>query len=449
MPDDPDDSGSNTNGNINSGEAYERKKHRAKVARVRLNESIEQLSIAIHVAGTQSKDRADQWQGVIRPSGLGASSVPMCLTEASQTADAAKKWDRPTFVGHAAKIIEYLNSQCDLLMRELIAAKNELKDGDDSNKRKADENGGVYTEAMESKRSRVEQALELQRTVEQGEIRPVIEITDSNGMDMILGSSPRVCSNIASFVDPVSLVRCTQVSRSFQRHFSKSSAWNDLAVHRFGFFNVRQWREKLEDDDEGISCQPLRLYKHMDAANVMPHFNHDGMFLLGEARLQGIISAWTFLVERSNGETLRSCKRPDGQNVFTSLPVVELRTVVQNTGKNAGMIMIREQLQSVDASTRRRGVEMKEIVWDERFKKRVLNLDGSLRASPVEGKMICQLGLFESAVIQTHIHAQGCSTISKFVQRSNFTKVLVQITDGTTVPLVVPFPRDHSHNLEH
>ncbi|GKY93391.1 hypothetical protein MPSEU_000306700 [Mayamaea pseudoterrestris] len=444
--DDPDDSGSNAN-NVNAGDAYERKKHRAKVARVKLNESIEQLSIAIHVAGSQSKERADQWQTVVKPSSsFITSSVPTCLTEATLTAEQAKKWDRPTFVRSAAKMVEYLNTQCDLLMRELVSTKNELKNGD--HKRKADENGAVYTEEMEAKRCRVDQVLHHNQ---QG---LAIDITIRNGMDLILGSSSRVNSCIASFLDPKTIVRCTQVSKTFKRHFDGSVAWNDMAIQRFGFFNVRQWREKLEDADEGISCLPLRLYKCMDAENVMPHFNHDGMFLLGEARLQGVVSAWTFLVERSNGETLRSCKRSDGQDTFTSLPVVELRTVVQNTGRHDYPIIIREQLQSVDASTRRRGVEMKEISWDERFSKRIVNLDGSVhfsssRPRPAVGNVICQLGLFESAVIQTHIHAQGCSTISKFVQRSNFTKFLVQIRHGTTVPLVIPFPRDHSHTLEH
>ena len=41
-----------------SGAAYERKKQRAKDARVKLNDAIERLSIAMSLAGSQSKQRS-------------------------------------------------------------------------------------------------------------------------------------------------------------------------------------------------------------------------------------------------------------------------------------------------------------------------------------------------------------------------------------------------------
>ena len=99
---------------------------------------------------------------------------------------------------------------------------------------------------------------------------------------------------------------------------------------------------------------------------------------------------------------------------------------------------------------------MVEIDWDDRFKKRILNLDGSAyvvrvraarRSSESIYRELCRLRLYEAVVMETNIHARGCATTSKFVQKSNFTKLLVQIRDGTTVPLVIPFPRDASHLL--
>jgi hypothetical protein len=88
-----------------------------------------------------------------------------------------------------------------------------------------------------------------------------------------------------------------------------------------------------------ILKQMIQQYQDgkMDAANEMPHFHHEGMFLLGGVCLSGKVSAWTFLIERSNSETVRSVKRPltagAGNNVgmYTSILVVQLWTATQNT----------------------------------------------------------------------------------------------------------------------
>jgi hypothetical protein len=154
---------------------------------------------------------------------------------------------------------------------------------------------------------------------------------------------------------------------------------------------------------------------------------------------------------------MRSVQRPPslpGSGLYTSVPVVQLWIVIQNTGIHDESVVIREQTLTVDASTRRRGEEMKEIDWDDRFRKRICDLDGSLHAplapigsSPSLYPELCRLRLFDSVIIETNIHAKGCSTTSKFVLRSNFTKILIQIRDGTTVPLVIPFPRDALHLL--
>lgn len=108
------------NGVPHQGEAYERKKQRAKAARVKLNESIERLSIAIHLAGTQSKQRRTQWQALpVASNNSNADTNRQAslglLQECMQVAESAKKWDRPSFVGAAASLIQgYVNYRFDI-----------------------------------------------------------------------------------------------------------------------------------------------------------------------------------------------------------------------------------------------------------------------------------------------------------------------------------------------
>ena len=180
------------------------------------------------------------------------------------------------------------------------------------------------------------------------------------------------------------------------------------------------------------------------------------MILLAEARMPHKVSAWVSMVERSNGETSRSVRQTDGR--YTSLPLVELRLLIQNTG-SAVPIAVKEQVIVVDASTRRRGEEWREVTGDGRFAKRLLLLDGDRHDTVTttdarsnattttlntkrEGELF-RLGLFDWVVMVVHIHCKGCSTSSKFQQRANFTKLLVQL-NGITVPLVIPFFREGS-----
>jgi hypothetical protein len=448
--------------------AYERKKKRAKDARVRLNESIDRMAIAISLAGTQSKQRVQQWRQVVV-----ATAAPVQMVEACvRTAESAKKWDRPSFVGAAATLIHGLNAQCEALMRELVAVHCNLE---------ATTNGSSTT-TIGAPRSDGQSSLAAPQTIavriQNSEKRAstptnvaikrqrVNDVNDGvRGQDVVVAtwtkypgdenqgsifSEIKTIERIASYLDPHSLLKCRAISMAWTNAFGSvnEKVWEDLATARFGYFNVRQWRDRMDSGDEGIPVTGMILYKSMDSANVAPHFAQDGLLLLGQARLPGKVSAWTYLVERSNGETLRSVRRESslpGTGIFTSMPVIELRTVVQSVSD--GPLTIRKQTQTVDASTRRRGEEMKEIEWDERFKKRLLNLDGSLRpisytAIRGESEYLCQLSIFDVVVIVTYIFAKGCSTTSKFVQRSNFTKVLFQISNGTTVPLVIPFPRD-------
>lgn len=504
-PPSPTPSATGSNASLAGAFAYERKKQRAKDARIKLNDSIERLGIAINLAGTQSKQRVAQWHASSSNNNVSIGSRHQkagmqIMQDCSQTAESAKKWDRPSFVGSAAQLVQGLNAQCEALMREVLHLQEQQKksgsntagtttttsldvkahmatagpttSGTDAatellpchEKRPAmpQSVATAEDESVATKRRRVEEVPPLEKEQSlypepppgKATHQPTMGTSASGGSvltDAGIFADKKALNRIASFLDPVSVLRCQRVSKSWKDSgtFSGDEVWQDLSVSRFGFFNLRQWRGKLDDEDEGGSTPGMVLYKSMDSGNVMPHFPHEGMFLLGEATLPGKVSAWTYLVERSNGETLRSVLREPsmaGNGIYASLPVVELRTVIQNTGVYSEPIVIREQIQTVDASTRRRGEEMREIEWDDRFSKRVQRVDGtSIVPEPSRDgcKVLCRLKLFEVAVIETYIYARGCSTTSKFVQRSNFTKVLVCLK-GTTVPLVVPFPRDAS-----
>jgi hypothetical protein len=462
----------------NAGAAYERKKQRAKDARIKLNDAIERLSIGMNLAGSQSKQRSNLLANRITQTEIRAKSLQVC-DECNKLADQAKKWDRPSFISTAASMVEGLNSQCDFLMRELVALQERLGDvngsgsGNGSSGAKpgsasaavseeqvtshpdhkrhdhpvSPDNNGTVSHATKRLRG-ISMTDQSQSAESEGDIHHVDVSSDET---IVFGG-------VAKMLDPISLSRCPCVSRSWRdmQVFENDDAWLNLAVKRFGFYNIRQWTEKLEDGDSAGKCVPkMDLYREMNAANVMPHIQHEGGFLMGDAKIPGRISGWVFMVERSNGETLRSVKREPGSSApgngaYQSRPVVELRIVIQNTGMANYPIVIKNQQISVDISTRRSGGELKEISWDERFSKIVKNLDGTRRevtakqsTYDVQGEL-CRLNLFESAILEVHINARGCSTTSKFQQRSNFTKILVCL-DGTTVPMVIPFLRDGTH----
>ena len=116
-----------------------------------MNESIDRLAVAIDLAGTQSKQRAEMHsrldvndsrsttaQVISPPPVAGAAVLPtssLCTTTSMpipttgekltvflnttksmehvhKTADSAKMWDRPSFVGAAATLMQGLNAQC-------------------------------------------------------------------------------------------------------------------------------------------------------------------------------------------------------------------------------------------------------------------------------------------------------------------------------------------------
>jgi hypothetical protein len=74
----------------NAGAAYERKKQRAKDARIKLNEAIEHLSISMSLAGSQSKHRNTLLSRLVMTTESRAKSL-QTSDECAKLAEQAKK----------------------------------------------------------------------------------------------------------------------------------------------------------------------------------------------------------------------------------------------------------------------------------------------------------------------------------------------------------------------
>lgn len=278
---------------------------------------------------------------------------------------------------------------------------------------------------------------------------------------------------VSSYLDPKSIKSCACVAKLWSTNddnadnvfrpsdadnvFLSDDVWLDLCVLRFGMTNVRQWQQEGHDDDdnedenEGVPLMAMfDLYHRMDHANVKPPCLREGNVLLGHARIGRSVSAWCSIVERSNGETARCVRRvrDDASRGYVSLPLIELRILIQNIGSSDMPVKVKDEGVTVDASTRRRDETMHEVTSDERFDRIAMTTNGtvlhrsssSLASSAGEQNEMCCLNLFQSAVVVSYVHARGCATSFKFRRRANFVKILV-VVDGTTVPLVIPFSR--------
>jgi len=268
----------------------------------------------------------------------------------------------------------------------------------------------------------------------------------------------RVVTAIGAFLDPRSIIQNMLVSQSWRCRlgpFKADTIWSPFCVNRFGAIQVREWKNRY-DEEEMLTIDHSRdernlmltLYQQMNEANVKPKCHYEGLLHLGGGKIDNVVCAWVSLVERSNGETRRSVLSwKDNEVQYSSLPIVELRILMQNVGISSGGIYIPDQIISIDASTKRRGEEMFEITSDQRFAKKVINLDGSdhIESSSLTStsssdsgvKQLAKLGLFESVVITTYIHVKACPTTNKFKSRAKYVKILVNVR-GTTLPLVVP-----------
>jgi len=248
-----------------------------------------------------------------------------------------------------------------------------------------------------------------------------------------------ILMTLASFLDPASLVTSFCVSKYWNAldAFRSDETWRFICTRRFGVENVKAWES---------SRRWIEIYREMATLNIPPFCTIQGSEAIGKGKVKGV-SAWASVERRSNGETARSVKvkgKEDGFDRYTSLPIVEVRILIQNTATADGVAVVPEQTLSIDTSTRRRGDEMIEVLSDDRFRKSIANLDGSpfvnnCTSDSIGGEMF-RLPLFDSVVLIAYVHAKGCSNIDKFLSKANFTKVLLNI-NGKTMPLVIPFDK--------
>ncbi|KAL3763113.1 hypothetical protein ACHAWU_004999 [Discostella pseudostelligera] len=488
-----------------SGPQYERKKQRAKDARVKLNQSMDELALAIDLAGSQSKMRFDYVvkttncknphvtpsAGSTTPNTLPPHPLATLMDLTIQQAASAKKWDRPSFVGLSASIINSLNAQCEGLMREVaqlrsIARRDIMivENGSSSSDQScspqklvdgvsSQQNGGIGADQSThaAKKQKIDPPDDANfAAIAEAQLCRAMALKEQQRCDAIHNTvgTPSLLQNIASFLDPSSLCQCLCVSKGWrsQNIFQNNYLWFNLCIKRYGAATVRKWEDGEEDGvmskftNEDENSVTLKLYRHMAVKNVKPNCPMEGAIFLGGSTSGGLVHCWASLVDRSNGETSRSVMQAKilngkAKQYYEPLPVVELRLLVQNTGYSKGNIVIPNQQFAVDASTRRTGEKMLEIHGDHRFKSRALCIYGSGAStspgSPREDDKlnpdICRLRLFESAIVSVHIHAKGCSTISKFRNRSKRIQLLVSI-DGTIRQLVIPFHCMNEHNLK-
>ena len=482
-----------------SGPQYERKKQRAKDARVKLNKSMDELALAIDLAGSQSKMRFDY---VVKTStcknpqvapSAGSTAAPNTLPQhplanlmdlTIQQAASAKKWDRPSFVGLSASIINSLNAQCEGLMREVARLRNVARrdimiaDNGSASSTQSCTPQKIVDETCApqhdqpvhaAKKLKLDSPNDANYTAAETQLCRAMALKEQQRCDAIHNTlgTPSLLQCFASFLDPSTLCKCLCVSKGWrsQNIFQSNDLWLNLCIKRYGAVTLRKWQD---GEEEGMLSQykvnndTLKLYRQMAVKNVKPNCPMEGALFLGGSTTGGLVNCWVSLVDRSNGETSRSVMQGKILNgkmkqYYAPMPVVELRLLVQNTGYSKGVIVIPNQQFAVDASTRRTGEKMLEIHGDHRFKSRALHIYGrrasTSRGSSGEGgksslnNEICHLRLFESAILSVHIHAKGCSTISKFRNRSKRIQLLVSM-DGIIRQLVIPFHCMNEHNLK-
>lgn len=453
--------------------AYERKKQRAKDGRIRLNQALEQLSVSIDVANSQTKRRQAESGGMLDPSSIQA------MDSCANTCADAKKWDRPSFIETAATLIQNLNDQCEALYQELKRSREQMVSNSSGKNKVGTQKRSMLnkTDQQESKSITALTELEInspKRRKIESRVCTCESVSENDTPREDIFSTISHCDNIlgiiASFLNPSSLGRCMRVSKYWKNteQFSCDATWNQLCIARYGEEKMKKFElNRLTKDNKDHNIQKMDLYHQMHCANVAPDTKLEGNISIGDVKLNGV-SAWASMTSRANGETLRSVRTrsPNGTNEetkaiggfsgkaeFYTLPVIELRIMVQNTGSDSNVTVCDQQI-SIDASTRRKKEEWMELMTDERFLKRAYELNGAettFTASPsTENNKnigeIASLKLFDSVVLVAFVYARGCPTVSRFEKKAKFTKILVSI-NGKTVPVMVPFEKPFTEDV--
>ena len=446
---------------------------------MKFNDAVEKLSIAISLAGDQSKHRSTQ---------PFSKQTLDTMIECSVIASTAKKYDRPSFVATAAMLIQGMNSQCDALVQELQAAKKEKEvllqqlmhqqsssaqimpttppvDINASLKRKVrDESTNVpENDTANATENLTETNQQTQPTTGTPPKRnktnqPNISTQPKQDYFSSLTNYGPVLQTISSYLDPLSLTRCNSVCKYWNeiQQFTNDTTWKSLCIQRFGDIQLQRHQSQ--------NTKMIHIYKTMSLQNIKPYTtiinDENNIVKLGQVQNNKIgVNAVVYMTQRSNGETLRSVltnpkQIPISTSVspsplnyrpeYTTLPIIELRILIQNYNNN-NVIIPTNQSFIVDKSTRRCQHEMMEVIFkydDMRFEKCIYNLNGTLR----KGDDI-ELRLFDSAVVSVFIYAHKCPTSLRFTQKAKFLR-FVSVVDGITMPIVVPFDKIDKEELK-
>jgi len=235
---------------VGSTIAYERKKLRAKDARIRLNDAIEELAVAIDLVGAQSKERFNYLTGNGNLSGGSAVTIAgsnptvfkqnhlaNLMNNTIKEASSAKKWDRPSFVALSATMLMSLNAQCEGLMKEVArlkgAAINEemcvqLSPSSGGSNSVADlqRDFGISNESNScepaAKKAKLDSPATICALAEDEQRR-------CDAIGNVTGTS-KLVQRIASFLDPSSLCRCLCVAKSWSKQniFQDQDLWLNL-----------------------------------------------------------------------------------------------------------------------------------------------------------------------------------------------------------------------------
>mmetsp|Transcript_5899 Transcript_5899/g.5493 ORF Transcript_5899/g.5493 Transcript_5899/m.5493 type:complete len:530 (-) Transcript_5899:60-1649(-) len=477
--------------------SYENKKQKAKDNRAKLTSAIDKLEDAFRQARNGSEQRLQNYQQHQQLSSSPLSSSQNIMNDVAQTVILAHKWDRPSFIMSAADIVVKLNNQCQALMDDLIHLKKENdshnninnlvekqmtkipEDNDNSDDGKQDYHEESHSSAIFTNKNkqvctiRTLQGNSISRD-ENDDNPKLMENNDTNQIKMedIIQSSNltvvdipnSIIKEIATYLDPKSLLRCRRVTKLWNDFdkipdiFTDNALWLGLCNHRYGSSQVKKWTDtntrhhNAENIGETVGIQnhsAITMYRDMNSVNWKPSCAHnEGDLCLGDAKMDynnvPTLSAWVTIIDRSNGETMRTVFAKLGfSEQILLIPVVEVRILLQNTGfsgQNKGSILIPEQALSVTTDEG----EMFEIQSDERLIKRVImrGKDGSSSTVPTlpknDGGGLCYLDLYDVAELRFYIHAQSCLSTTKFVEKAKSLKLLVSIL-GNTVPFYVPF----------
>ena len=394
---------------------------------MRLNESIEELEGSIDLAGSQSQERYKYIAHTLMKEGSDKNEkcthhLARMMDVTIQQAEAAQKFDRPGFIGTGAEIIKSLNAQCEGLMKEVAYMRNLIS-------RRA-----IVPAVANANRSSPQRRVAV--VTNSPELTPAVP--DATGKE--LTDAPNLLKSLATFLDPISLVKCSHVSKRWRQidAFRNQDLWQSLCIKRYGISAVRKWQD---DEDVQANESNTALYFRMSIQNVKPFNSLEAPISLGMSVIRGKAGLWVSLMGRSNGETSRSVlQQRIGQSgasaecVYVSVPVVELRLLVQNTGYSDGPVIVPDQQFVVDASTRRTSEKLLEVDTDRRFRRKVISAEGTQSF----GAEMCRLGLYETAVISCFINARFCNTVGRFCERAKKMQILLSI-GGTTQALPVPF----------